>query len=159
MSTSSSYKSQIETVSMAADKTFPYGEGAKEMPEALAHIQKSIDNSVFITSLSADWDDAGSLSVSSDLYQSAVTFLKKYALFVYKILEEIIPEPDIAPVKDGTIDLEWHTPKARMLINIKGDGTASYYGDNLSNLNSIKGRVATEEVEFFLASWMTKLSN
>lgn len=158
MATTALYKISEETVSMAADNTLPYGEVAFELPEQLAHIQAAIDHSAFIQTLSDNWDDEGGVVVPLDLYKSAITFLKKYALFVYKTMDKVIAEPDIVPVKDGTIDLEWHTPHARMLINIKNDNITSYYGDNLSNLNSIKGKVATDEVELFLATWMTKLS-
>lgn len=158
MATTSLYKIPKETVSIAADNSLTYNEAAFELPEQLSHIQKSIDVSAFIQTLSDNWDDEGGVAVSLDLYKSAIGFLKKHALFVFKTFDKIIAEPDIVPVKDGTIDLEWHTPYARMLINIKNNNIASYYGDNLSNLNSIKGKVATDEVELFLATWMTKLS-
>ncbi len=158
MATTSLYKIPEETASMAADNTLPYGEVAFELPEQLAHIQAAIDHSAFIQTLSDNWDDEGGMAVSLDLYKSAIGFLKKYAFFVYKTFDKIIAEPDIVPVKDGTIDLEWHTPHARMLVNIKNNNIASYYGDNLGNLNSIKGKVSTDEVEPFLATWMTKLS-
>lgn len=157
MPSSTLYKLPEDTVSIASDKAVTYGENLNELPEQLSHIQKSIDDSAFIAALSDNWDDEGGIGISIELYNATISFLKRYALCVFKTMGEVIAEPDIVPVKDGTIDLEWHTSKARMLVNMKSNGIAAYYGDNLNSINSIKGKVATDGVELFLASWMTKL--
>jgi hypothetical protein len=120
-------------------------------------ISKEIENSSYILTLLEDWDDNGAMQISTNIYVEATQFLKKYALHILKNYNIRIVSPSINPVKDGTIDLEWHTPNARFLINFKDEQVASYYGDNNNNLNSIKGRISVLDVEEYLAAWMAKL--
>jgi hypothetical protein len=131
---------------------------AVTLPRSLKHIKESIDKSRFILDLTTNWDDNGALPVSKAVYSNAVSFLKKYVLFISTDLGTIISAPDINPVKDGSIDLEWHTPHTRMLINVKTTGEIAYYGDNYSDVNSIKGKVSSDTIQKFLAVWMTKLA-
>jgi hypothetical protein len=128
------------------------------IPQKLKHIELSINNAQSILNLAENWDDEGALKVSKNVHSSAILFLKKYALFLLNDLKTVISAPDINPVKDGSIDLEWHTPNARMLINVNNSGKIGYYGDNFNDLNSIKGKVAADSVQTFLAVWMTKLT-
>ena len=123
----------------------------------LSAIQEAIETSKSLLDLRSNWDDDGALAIEQGIYEQAIAFLKDYSMFVFKIYNVVLAAPDINPVKNGTIDLEWHTSSARMLVNIRGD-IAAYYGDNLDDLNSIKGRVSTHGVEGFLANWMTKLN-
>jgi hypothetical protein len=122
-------------------------------------ILEEIEQSSHITDLKKGWDDNGALEIQTNLLIEATQFLKNYALHVLDRYNIKIATPSINPVKDGTIDLEWHTPNARFLINFKNNQIASYYGDNNNNLNSIKGRVSILEVEEYLAAWMTKLKS
>jgi hypothetical protein len=128
------------------------------IPQKLKHIELSISNAQSILNLAENWDDEGALKVSKNVHSSAILFLKKYALFLLNDLKTVISAPDINPVKDGSIDLEWHTPNARMLINVNNSGKIGYYGDNFNDLNSIKGKVDNDSVQTFLAVWMTKLT-
>jgi uncharacterized protein (DUF4213/DUF364 family) len=120
-------------------------------------LETAIANASVILTLPSNWDDDGALTVSETVFQSAMQFLRQYIAFIQTKFDTSIAIPNINPVKDGTIDLEWHTAQARMLVNIKPNAIAGYYGDNLNNMNSIKGQVYTYEVQDFLASWMTKL--
>jgi hypothetical protein len=129
-----------------------------KIPQKLKHIELSINNAQSILNLSDNWDDDGAFKVPKNVHNSAILFLKKYALFLLNDLKTVISAPDINPVKDGSIDLEWHTPNARMLINVNNSGKIGYYGDNFDDLNSIKGKVADDSVQTFLAVWMTKLT-
>jgi hypothetical protein len=120
-------------------------------------ISEGIEQSSDITRLKKGWDDNGALTIPANILVDATQFLKKYALHILDRYNVKIAPPSINPVKDGTIDLEWHTPNARFLINFKDNQEAAYYGDNNNNLNSIKGRVSVLEVEEYLAALMTKL--
>jgi hypothetical protein len=122
-----------------------------------AEITEEIEQSSSILTLFDDWDDNGALKIPTNIHGEATQFLKNYALHILDKYNIRIASPSISPVKDGTIDLEWHTPNARFLINFKNNQIASYYGDNNNNLNSIKGRISVLEIEEYLAAWMTKL--
>ena len=128
------------------------------IPQKLKHIESSINDAHSILNLVDNWDDDGAYKVPKNVYNNAILFLKRYALFILNDLKIIISAPEINPVKDGSIDLEWHTPNARMLINVNNTGKIGYYGDNFNDLNSIKGKIAGESVQTFLAVWMTKLT-
>jgi hypothetical protein len=132
---------------------------SEALPQRLKHVQDSISEAQSLLNLADNWDDNGAYKVSKNTFDNALSFLKRYTLFIFNDLKVIIAAPDINPVKDGSIDLEWHTPHARMLINLKNTGEIAYYGDNLNDLNSIKGKVAGDSVQKFLAVWMTKLKN
>lgn len=125
--------------------------------EEFLEISDEIEQSHNIFALSDDWDDNGALVIPTNILVEATQFLKRYALYILDRYNVKIATPSINPVKDGTIDLEWHTPNARFLINFKNNQVASYYGDNNNNLNSIKGRVNVLDIEDYLAAWMTKL--
>ena len=108
--------------------------------------------------LPTNWDEEGALPVSPLIYDAAIQFLQQYALFIFDNYKVIVETPSINPVKNGSIDLEWQTPNARLLINIRDTQNAYYYGDQHKNINSIKGNVNIQTVENFLAVWMTKLT-
>ena len=125
---------------------------------SLKHIQQSISDARFILALTENWDDNGAYKVPQSVFNNAKLFLEKYALYILNDLETTITAPDINPVKDGSIDLEWRTPHARMLVNVKTSGEIAYYGDNYNDLNSIKGKIVADPIQKFLAVWMTKLT-
>lgn len=120
-------------------------------------LMQEIQNSKYILKLAANWDEEGSLPVAPLIYEAAIRFLQDYTFFIFKKYKVMIETPSINPVKNGSIDLEWHTPNARMLINIRDTQNAYYYGDQHKNINSIKGSVSIQNIEIFLAAWMTKL--
>ncbi len=129
-----------------------------KMPKSLQHIQQSIHDARFILTLKENWDDNGAYKVPQPIFNNAKLFLEKYTLYLLNDLQTIIAAPDINPVKDGSIDLEWRTPHARMLVNIKTNGEIAYYGDNYNDLNSIKGKIVADPIQKFLAVWMIKLT-
>ncbi len=124
----------------------------------LKSLKQEILKSKYILKLANNWDEEGALPISSRIYETAIHFLQNYTLFIFETYKTIIETPSINPVKNGSIDLEWHTPNARLLINIRDTQNAYYYGDQHKNINSIKGNVSTQTVENFFAVWMTKLA-
>jgi hypothetical protein len=152
------HKPTTSSNALPANVKTPSATKALVLPRSLKHIKASIDSSRFILELTDNWDENGALKVSKDVYFTASTFLKKYGLYILNDLETIISAPEINPVKDGSIDLEWHTPHARMLINVRNNGEIAYYGDNNADLNSIKGKIMADTIQKFLAVWMTKLT-
>ena len=155
---SKNLKNSTSTISVTSKNVVKSVTLSTKIPQKLKHIELSISNAHSISNLIDDWDDNGALKVPINVYNSAILFLKKYALFILNDLGTVISAPEINPVKDASVDLEWHTPQARMLINVKNDGKIAYYGDSYNDLNSIKGKVDDQSVQTFLAVWMTKLT-
>ncbi len=123
-------------------------------------ILKVINESKSLLSLGENWDDEGALAIPKIVWERAMDFLKNYSQYITQKKTINIQAPQINPCRDGSIDLSWRTPKARMLINFKNDdsGLAHYYGDYYNNINSIKGYVKTDEIQEFLATWMKVLA-
>ena len=126
-------------------------------PVGLKPLMQELEASKSILDLPENWDDDGALSVSPIIYETATRFLQNYASFIFKKYKAIIETPSISPVKNGSIDLEWHTPTSQLLINIRDTQNAYFYCDNYNNVNPIKGSIPLKTVEPFFAAWMLKL--
>lgn len=79
-------------------------------------MDKVIDASWQLTKLEEDWDDEGAGPIKYGTWKRATVFLR-YA--EYRELE--IPPPDIVPVCDGSVDLEWRGETYHVLINFDED--------------------------------------
>jgi hypothetical protein len=123
----------------------------------LQPILQAIMASKRILSLTENWDEAGALPISPQVHETATRFLKNYATFIFKKYKTVIEAPSINPVNNGSIDLEWHTPTVRLLINIRDTQSAHFYGDHHRNINPIKGSISAQTVEPFFAAWLLKL--
>ena len=123
----------------------------------LQALVQEIEASKFILNLNENWDENGALPISPILYETAICFLQNYATFISKKYKTVIETPSINPVKNGSIDLEWHTSNVQLLINIRDTQNAYFYGDYYNNDSPIKGSVSVKTVEPFFAAWMLKL--
>lgn len=157
---------QLTIFSTTLDTSFPIVlkssiSAGQEDADRLQPIKAEIKDSEYIPTLEEDWDQDGALIIKQEIWQAATDFLLRYAQFIldnYKGI--IIDTPEINPVRNGSVDLSWRTPKARMLINIREEKSviqAYYYGDLYNNMNAIKGNVSIEGVAEHLAVWMKNL--
>ena len=115
-----------------------------------------------ILELKFDWDDDGAEPIDSKLFGTTITFLRDYYYYLLKNFNNQISLPEISPCPDGSIDLDWHTPNAQLLINIsknneKGDFIAHYYGDRFND-EVTKGSIPTHTFSESLAVWMKYLN-
>ena len=127
------------------------------LPNQLKSIATAINESKWICSLKEDWDYDGASIIEKELFLSAIDFLIKYSIDIFKKSGIVIKTPEINPCRDGSIDLSWRTPSARMLVNIRKTADellAYYFGDILNNKFPIKGNVHLDNVSEHLAIWM-----
>ena len=120
----------------------------------LNYFIKVIENSRDILDLRPGWDDENALQILPRVWDKAVKFMLNYVQYIYNYSGIKISAPSIDPCRDGSIDLSWRTQTARLLINIKDNELASYYGDNYNGINGIEGFVELKQVQEFLATWM-----
>lgn len=136
--------------------------GIRQMRAAIKQpIDAIIDRAEKIKALAFDWDDDGALPIETALVDASVEFLKQYYNYVSQHYNPI-ELPEISPCPDGSIDLDWHTPNAQLLINIRKDNagedyTAYYYGDKHNNKVQVKGSTPVNEFAEHLAVWMKYL--
>ncbi len=111
-----------------------------------------------ILGLEDNWDGEGSSAYSKATLDRAINFLK---LHVSALIEESgkITVPRILPGPDGSIDLHWRTAKLELLVNVPpNDGLVSFYGDDFSDGNSVKGTFNLKSVSKHLVSWLIDAS-
>lgn len=149
----------IEKISQ--DLTINIEDNTFILPIELSHIAEEIEDSKKILTLLNDWDEEGAIAPPISILMQSIHLLVSYSKWIFDNLDIIIASPTISAVPDGSIDMEWRTNKARLLINIKNNGNheAYYYGDFYKNLNSIKGQICTRDFQTYFAHWMSNLTN
>lgn len=122
--------------------TISFAEGFQfSLPHHFTEIAEQIEKSRFILELNDNWDDEGSIAYSQKTFATAATFVIKYCEAVWEEESVLIDAPTILPGPKGSIDLLWDKTAYRLLINIHPDPdmTASFYGDNRTQVPHIKG--------------------
>jgi len=66
--------------------------------------------------LKEGWDDEDALPIKWGTLGKATAFLR-----FAEYHDHVIPVPDIVPVRDGSVDLEWHTEAYYILLNFPED--------------------------------------
>jgi hypothetical protein len=79
-----------------------------------------------LTQLEADWDSYGALPVSPVAFVKTCQLLidVKYALSAL-VGDRLLPS-DVAPIADGSLQLEWRGPHGKLEVEIKPDMDFSY---------------------------------
>lgn len=122
-------------------------------------LERVIREAEFIRDLEHDWDQEGGLPVPSALLDASISFVREYYSFLFNGGINI-PVPDIDPVRNGSVDILWHTKKARLLVNFRyldGSPYAFFYGDCYENKSQLKGSFSPSSIYEPLAYWMKKL--
>lgn len=132
-------------------------------PENLVEINNRIKASEKILMLKYNWDDDGAKPVNQIVYKRAIKFLEDCSNFIYNVWGKILIAPDIAPVNDGSIDLEWTLESSSFLINFKNtkEGIAFYYGEFKDNKNIVfdtNGQINTGSIQNKFALYLSYLS-
>ncbi len=124
-------------------------------------ILEEIENSKEILALEEGWDGYYAAKIPIEIYNNAVSFLKKYAKFIYDNTNVIIESPEINAGINKNVFLSWRTKNSRLAISFEHNSEeeiiAHYYGDLNNNKEPIKGNVPTNDVKAHLAYWMTNL--
>ena len=79
--------------------------------ELLEKIARSKDH---ILSLTDNWDEEGSKGYKEETFNQAMSFLRSISKNTWDV-GIIIPNPDILPSQDGSIDLHWKNDKFELL--------------------------------------------
>ena len=129
-----------------------------DLPDELFEIVHAIEDSKKILDLPVDWDSEGALAVPKLIWERAINVLLIYSKWIWENKGIILTTPSIDAIADGSIDIMWNSPKARLLLNIKNNPTSSeahYYGDTYGGKNKFKGVLGElNEVQEFFAYWL-----
>jgi len=100
-------------------------------------IYQLLKSSEQILKLEDDWDERGSKKITKETWFSTVSFIIKYAEYIYTDLNIVIDLPKIYPSINGSIDLDWETNNYGILMNIADGGKfATFYADDKKNQKS-----------------------
>ena len=117
-----------------------------QVPVELSFIIESIKKSEYILDLEDDFDDNGSQKYAKSTWLSSIEFLINYSNSLYDTFNVIIEKPKIYNGPNSSIDILWENEKYTFLININKNGLdASFYAENNSNTQSIKGQFKLNE--------------
>jgi hypothetical protein len=129
----------------------------------LNKIKKRVEESRRMLLLEDNWDDDGAIAINPEIFNRATRFLEDYALRIFDVSDKILIAPDIMPVSDGSVDLEWSLENSSFLINFKNtvEDIAFYYGEFKDNDNitfDTNGQINTTAVNDKFASYLSYLS-
>lgn len=102
-----------------------------------------------LTQLEADWDSYGALPVSSVAFVKACQLLIDVKYSLAPLVGERILPSDVAPIADGSLQLEWHGPHGKLEVEIKPDLDFSYLlikGEGSERTFEEKNQVSLSEV-------------
>ncbi|MEZ5031437.1 MAG: hypothetical protein R2787_08545 [Saprospiraceae bacterium] len=123
-------------------------------------ILKELEISQAILNYGDDWDGLGAVPVNKTAYDVMHRIVKEYGMR-FSLASLSLLEMEINAVPDGSIDVAWYMPEARLLMNFRmvedGEVLLYYYGARIGERDAIKGRVETERAVEFLVTWMNTI--
>ncbi len=125
----------------------------EELPMELKGLTEALNESRWMLALHNNWDDEGSPGYAEATWERAARFLIDSAKFVQELgLVFAIPKVQNGP--EGTIDLYWETPHAKLLLNIpvELESPANYYGHRMDG-SETRGSLNTSHIEPWLLLW------
>lgn len=128
----------------------------EELPMELKALADALNESRWMLDLRDNWDDEGSPSYAQATWERAARFLINSAKFVQDLgLVFAIPKVQNGP--EGTIDLYWETPDAKLLLNIptEWEAPANYYGHKADG-SETRGSLNTAHIEPWLMLWTAR---
>lgn len=109
-------------------------------------LDKAIQKLKELKNLGTNWNSYNGLAIDKDLIAQAEILLRSV-----KILEKDIPEPFIAPVSSGGINIEWDTPSRYLSIKIRHDGVRFFCVKKDENEVKEKGRIEEDSLDSVLS--------
>jgi hypothetical protein len=128
------------------------------LPETLRHLAEEMQRSRALLDLPDDWDEEGSPAYAETTWLRAAGFLAENASRLWEEYGVVIEAPRIRKGPEGSIDLDWRTPRRELLINVPTapEEPAAYYGDDGSGGHSIKGTLDTSARNQWLLMWLAE---
>lgn len=125
----------------------------EELPAELKVLADVLNQSRWMLNLPDNWDDEGGSGYAEATWKRAARFLVDSAKFVQQ-LGLVLAIPKVQNGPEGTIDLFWETPYAKLLLNIPVEPkkSAHYYGHRTDG-SETRGSLDVSHVEPWLLLW------
>jgi len=115
-------------------------------------LEETIGN---ILALQENWDGEGGKPYLKETLDRAAEFVKKLSFALWKKTQKLISPPSLLPGPDGSVDVQWKTPKFDLLVNIPEDSneSATFASDDYEQ-NSVKGTFDQKKINPALFYWL-----
>ena len=126
------------------------------LPYNLGQISDAILESEYLLDLEEDWDDEGADSTNFETYKNAIDFVISSSKFLNTYSSKV-EKPFIDITRDGSISVQWDTPKATFFIIFKKNNKeyAYYYGQEKETNIGFKYRLKlSDKTDLITLSWM-----
>jgi len=142
-----------------ASKNLPFqiNDDTIELPNELKLIAEQIEEAKDILQYSFDWDEEGAIAADSETFGKATSFVKNYALYLYRTYSVVLTPPYIELLRDGSVSVHWENTKSQFLIIFKkgNNKLAYYYAEQKDKKIPFKSAIEIGKTEDkFLALWM-----
>lgn len=129
-----------------------------DLREALQQIKEAVTASHRMVELQENWDRDGGTAISEATWQRATDFVLRISTELCNRFQVSPSVPDIAPVPDGSVDIDWRFNGHELIVNVPADSSANvgYYGDDGSGGHSIKGKLDLNAPNQWLFFWLTE---
>lgn len=129
-----------------------------ELPEVLAVLAETIDQSRSLLALGYDWDGEGTDGYTEETWHRTVDFLVRHAIALWERRRVTSENVEILPDVAGALAIDWRVGKRELLIRVPEDSKqdASYYGDDGSGRHKIKGTIDTSILNQWLIWWLAE---
>jgi hypothetical protein len=124
---------------------------------SLPHLlERALTESRSLLALEANWDEEGGIPYSPATWDRMSLFLRSHFEANMSYTCVAVPNPNILPGPEGSIDLHWTTDRRELLVNIPADPQepAHFYGDDFGS-DRRKGIVEPGATNRDLFLWLT----
>jgi len=124
--------------------------------EERSKVQVELREAQSMLDLEEDWDGLGAKKISSALFDLMTKSVHSYSKRVQPICL-LRMDIEISAVPDGSIDVAWYGPKARLLMNFKTKDHQPwlyFFATSQDGSEHIKGKIDPTKTEEFLVTWM-----
>lgn len=108
-----------------------------------------------LLNLNSDWDGEGAEPITRGTIESVADFLDKLDVYVESAYGVEIPQPEISPLPNGSVDLHWTTPSYELLLNLpsEGNGLVDIYGDDFGQ-NRVQFKLPMDFDKIKAITWL-----
>ena len=126
-----------------------------EKPEFKDLNEEIIKSKDHILGLKNNWDGEGSKQFKKETLDLATNHLQKLSQRFFEAYKLIIHTPNIRPVADLSIDIQWKTEKMELTINFSEEfiNLPSFYGKD-NEANEIQGILERKKIPLVIFPWL-----
>lgn len=127
-----------------------------KIKEERSKVMVELKEAQSMLNLEDDWDGLGAKKISAALFDLMAKSVYSYSKRVQPICL-LRMDVEISAVPDGSIDVAWYGPKARLLMNFKEKNHQPwlyFYATKQDRSEHIKGKIDPTKTEEFLVTWI-----